>query len=50
MNGNEIDEVRGILNGKAQELEEEYRKVAISFFAFRNMQRGKDRCHFTTNY
>ena len=29
--GNEIDEVRGILNGNAQELEEEYRKVAISF-------------------
>ena len=31
MNGNEIDEVRGIMNGKAQELEEDYRKVAISF-------------------
>ncbi len=29
--GNEIDEVRGILNGNAQELEEDYRKVAISF-------------------
>ncbi len=31
MNGNEIDEVRGIMNGNAQELEEDYRKVAISF-------------------
>ena len=31
MNGNEIDEVRGIKNGNAQELEEEYRDVAISF-------------------
>ena len=31
MSGNEIDEVRGILNGNAQELEEDYRKVAISF-------------------
>ena len=31
MNGNEIDEVRGIKNGNLQELEEEYRDVAISF-------------------
>ena len=31
MNGNEIDEVRGIKNGNVQELEEEYRDVAISF-------------------
>lgn len=31
MNGDEIGEVRGILNGNSQELEEEYRKVAISF-------------------
>ena len=31
MNGNEIDEVRGIKNGNAQELEEEYRDVALSF-------------------
>ena len=31
MNGNEIDEVRGIKNGNAQELEEEYRDIAISF-------------------
>ena len=29
--GQEIDEVRGIKNGFAQELEEEYREVAISF-------------------
>ena len=31
MNENEIDEVRGIKNGNAQELEEEYRDIAISF-------------------
>ena len=31
MNGDEIDEVRGILNGHCQELEDDYRKVAISF-------------------
>ena len=31
MSGNEIDEVRGVQNGNAQELEEEYRDVAISF-------------------
>ena len=31
MNGNEIDEVRGIKNGNNQELEEEYRDVALSF-------------------
>ena len=31
MNGNEIDEVRGLKNGNAQELEEEYRDVAIDF-------------------
>jgi len=31
MNGNEIDEVRGIENGNKQELEEEYREVALSF-------------------
>ena len=31
MSGNEIDEVRGIKNENAQELEEEYRDVAISF-------------------
>lgn len=31
MLGNTIDEVRGIQNGNAQELEDEYRDVAISF-------------------
>ena len=43
MNGNEIDEVRGILNGKAQELEEEYRKVAISFLENnKDIKNGKE--------
>lgn len=31
MAGNEIDEVRGIKNGNSQELEEEYRPVAVEF-------------------
>lgn len=31
MSGNQIDEVRGILNDNAQEIEEEYRDVTISF-------------------
>lgn len=31
MNGNSIDEVRGIANGNDQEIEQEYRDVAISF-------------------
>ena len=31
MNGNEIDEVRGIKNGNAQELEDNYRDVLINF-------------------
>lgn len=31
MDGKEIDEVRGLKNGNAQELEEEYRDVAIEF-------------------
>ena len=31
MNGSAIDEVRGIQNGRAQEIEPEYRDVAISF-------------------
>ncbi len=31
MSGNEIDEVRGILNDNAQEIEEEYRDVTLSF-------------------
>lgn len=37
MLGNKIDEVRGIANGDAQELEEEYRKIAISF-----LEKNKD--------
>ena len=36
-NGNEIDEVRGIKNGNAQELEDDYRKVAIEF-----LEKNKD--------
>lgn len=31
MNGNEIDEVRGIENGIAQEIENEYREIVLSF-------------------
>ena len=31
MSGNKIDEVRGILNGDAQEIEDGYRDVALSF-------------------
>lgn len=31
MNGNEIDEVRGIKNGNSQELENDYRPIAIEF-------------------
>ena len=31
MNGNEIDEVRGIDNGFAQEIENEYREIVLSF-------------------
>ena len=43
MNGNEIDEVRGIQNGNAQELEEEYRDVAISFLENnKDIQNGKE--------
>ena len=43
MNGNEIDEVRGIKNGNAQELEEEYRDVAISFLENnKEIQNGKE--------
>ena len=33
MSGDEIDEVRGIKNGSAQEVEEDYRKVAIEFLS-----------------
>ncbi len=43
MNGNEIDEVRGIKNGNAQELEEEYRDVALSFLENnKEIQNGKE--------
>ena len=43
MNGNEIDEVRGIQNGNAQELEEEYRDVALSFLENnQDIQNGKE--------
>lgn len=31
MNGNEIDEVRGLKGGNAQELEDDYREVALEF-------------------
>ena len=41
--GKEIDEVRGILNGGAQELEEEYRNVALSFLKNNeNIPNGKE--------
>ena len=43
MNGNEIDEVRGIKNGNHQELEEEYRDVALSFLENnKEIQNGKE--------
>ena len=43
MNGNEIEEVRGIKNGNAQELEEEYRDVAISFLENnKDIENGKE--------
>ena len=43
MNGNEIDEVRGIKNGSAQELEEEYRDVALSFLENnKDIKNGKE--------
>ncbi len=43
MNGNEIDEERGIKNGNAQELEEEYRDVALSFLENnKEIQNGKE--------
>ena len=43
MIGNSIDEVRGILNGNNQELELEYRKVAISFLEQnKEIKNGKD--------
>ncbi len=43
MSGNEIDEVRGLKGGNAQELEEEYRPVAIEFLTKnKNIQNGKE--------
>lgn len=43
MNGNEIDEVRGIKNGNLQELEEEYRDVALSFLeSNKDIKNGKN--------
>ena len=43
MKGNEIDEVRGIQNGNAQELEEEYREVALSFLENnKDIENGKE--------
>lgn len=43
MLGNEISEVRGIEHGKAQELETEYRKVAIEFLINNaNIRHGKE--------
>ena len=43
MNGNEIDEVRGLKGGNAQELEEEYRKVALEFLEKnKNIKYGKE--------
>ncbi len=43
MNGNEIDEVRGLKNGNLQELEEEYRDVALSFLENnKDIKNGKE--------
>ena len=43
IHGKEIDEVRGIKNGNAQELEEEYRDVAISFLEKnKEIENGKE--------
>jgi len=43
MNGNEIDEVRGLKNGSAQELEDEYRDVAIEFLSKnKDIKNGKE--------
>ena len=43
MSGDEIDEVRGIQNGISQEIEEEYRKVALSFLENnKDIKHGKD--------
>lgn len=43
MNGNSIDEVRGLKNGNHQELEKEYRDVAISFLENnKDIRNGKE--------
>lgn len=43
MSGEEIDEVRGIQNGNAQELEEDYRDVALSFLENnKDIKNGKE--------
>ena len=43
MSGKEIDEVRGIQNGAAQELEEDYREVALSFLENnKDIKNGKE--------
>lgn len=43
MTGNEIDEVRGIKNGNAQELEEDYRPVALEFLTKnKDIRHGKE--------
>ncbi len=43
MSGKEIDEVRGLKGGNAQELEDEYRPVAIEFLTKnKNIQNGKE--------
>ena len=43
MHGNEIDEVRGIKNGNAQELEDDYREVAVEFLTKnKNIVHGKE--------
>lgn len=43
MNGNEIDEVRGLKNGSSQELEEDYRKVALEFLdKNKDIKHGKE--------
>ena len=43
MSGKEIDEVRGIQNGNAQELEEDYRDVALSFLENnKDIKNGKE--------
>jgi len=43
MNGNEIDEVRGLKNGNAQELEDDYRDVALEFLSKnKDIKNGKE--------